>query len=158
MSLAADSSGSDSSRRESELKEVLTLKALPATGEAGLPLTHDYFEIVYAPLIGPTAVLLARTMARHLEATDGSTTVCPVDLAFEVGVRASHTDPLGKKSHLVHAIDRLVHDRIVVRLGDGVLGVRIDVPPLGAQALAKLPVAAREAHQRYMSIASRALK
>lgn len=152
MSLAADSSGSDSSAHESESKEVLTLKALPATSEAGFPLIHDYFEIVYTPLIGPTAVLLARAMARYLDAADGSVTVCPLELALEVGIRASSTDPLGKKSHFVHSIDRLVHDRIVSRLGDETLGVRMAVPPVSARTLAKLPTAAREAHQRLMLI------
>ena len=152
MTSAVDSSGSDLSPRESESKEVLTLKAIPASGNAGFPLTHDYFEIVYAPLIGPTAVLLARAMARHLESTKGSTTVCPVELAFEVGIRASHTDPLGKKSHLVHAIDRLAHDHIVIRLGDLVVGVREAIPPLTERALAKLPTVAREAHDRYLPL------
>lgn len=101
----------------------MRLRALPASHRAGgRPLEHAYFEIVYAPLIGPTAVLLARAMARHLQAAGGATTVCPVELSLEVGIRASSTDPLGKKSHLVHAIDRLAHDRIVSKLGDRVLG------------------------------------
>ena len=65
-----------------------------------------------------------------------------------VGIRASSTDPLGKKSHLVHAIDRLAHDRIVSKLGDRVLGVRVAIPPLSARALGKLPAAARQAHAR----------
>lgn len=103
-----------------------------ARGEPSFPLAHPYFEIVYAPLLGPTAVLLARAMARHLEAAGGPTTVCPVELALEVGIRSSSTDPLGRRSHLVHAIDRLAHDHVISRLGDRVLGVRVAVPPLSA--------------------------
>lgn len=120
-----------------------------AVTDTAFPLTHAYFEIVYAPLIGPTAVLLARAMARHLDAAGGPTTVCPVELALEVGIRASSTDPLGKKSHLVHAIDRLVHDRIVAALGDRVLGVREAIPPVSERTLTKLPAPARAAHERY---------
>jgi hypothetical protein len=30
-------------------------------------LDHDYFEIVYTPLVRPTAVLLARAMMRHVD-------------------------------------------------------------------------------------------
>jgi hypothetical protein len=68
-------------------------------------------------------------MARHLDAAGGPTTVCPVELALEVGIRASSTDPHGKKSHLVHAIDRLAHNHVVACLGDRILGVRQAIPP-----------------------------
>ncbi|MGH9244906.1 MAG: hypothetical protein ACRD29_11430 [Acidimicrobiales bacterium] len=130
----------------------MRLRALPAASGPAFPLEHAYFEIVYAPLVGPTAVLLARAMARHLEAAGGPTTVCPVELALEVAIRASSTDPLGRKSHLVHAIDRLAHDRIVARQGDRVLGVRGSVPPLGERALEKLPASALEAHHGFVAL------
>lgn len=150
--MTAETSGNEPlpSAGEPESIEGLRLRALPAASERSFPLEHVYFEIVYAPLIGPTAVLLARAMARHIEAAAGPTTVCPVELSLEVGVRASSTDPLGKKSHLVHAIDRLAHDHIVARMGEGVLGVRLAIPPLSARALEKLPPPAREAHAAFM--------
>jgi len=125
----------------------LRLRALPAVSDPAFPLEHDYFEIVYAPLIGPTAVLLARAMARHLAAAGGPTTVCPVELALEVGLRASSTDPLGRRSHLVHAIDRLAHDHIVARMGERVLGIRLAIPPLSARALEKVPAVVRASHR-----------
>lgn len=140
--------GADPSRHQPEPVHGLRLRPLRARGEPAFPLAHPYFEIVYAPLLGPTAVLLARAMARHLEAAGGPTTVCPVELALEIGIRASSTDPLGRKSHLVHAIDRLAHDHVVSRLGDRVLGVRIAIPPLTARALEKLPPSARHGHSR----------
>lgn len=149
MTAETSRNGPRPSAGEPEPIEGLRLRALPAATDGAFPLEHVYFEIVYAPLIGPTAVLLARAMARHLQAAGGPTTVCPVELSLEVGIRASSTDPLGKKSHLVHAIDRLAHDRIVARLADRVLGVRVAIPPLSARALAKLPAPAREAHRRY---------
>jgi len=151
MSAEIGSNGEDAPEYEPQPVDGLRLRALPVGSEAGFPLAHAYFEIVYAPLIGPTAVLLARAMSRHLDAAGGPTTVCPVELALEVGIRASSTDPLGKKSHLVHAIDRLAHDRIVARLGDRVLGVREAIPPLSDRLLEKLPGPAREAHRRYSS-------
>ena len=125
----------------------LRLRPLPAPSDPAFPLGHDYFEIVYTPLVGPTAVLLARAMARHIDAAGGPTTVCPAELALEVGIRASSTDPLGKKSHLVHAIDRLVHNHIVARLGDRVLGVRDAIPPLSSRALDGLPESVRRCHR-----------
>ena len=130
--------------------EGLRLRPLPAPSATAFPLGHDYFEIVYAPLVGPTAVLLARAMARHIDAAGGPTTVCPVELALEVGIRASSADPLGRRSHLVHALDRLVHDHIVSRVNDRVLGVRMAIPPLSDRAAAKLPAPARAAHHQVL--------
>lgn len=136
--------------------EGLRLRPLPAPSDPAFPLCHDYFEIVYAPLVGPTAVLLARAMSRHMDAAGGPTTICPVELALEVGIRASSADPLGKKSHLVHAIGRLVHNHIVSRLGDRVLGVRTSIPPLSERALEKLPAPARKAHHELVAQARHA--
>ncbi len=140
--------GPDPSGHQPKSEQGLRLRPLRACCEPAFPLDHAYFEIVYAPLVGPTAVLLARAMVRHLEVAGGPITVCPAELALEVGIRASSTDPLGRNSHLVHAIDRLAHGHIVTRLGDRVLGVSVAIPPLSARALEKLPVAARVAHQR----------
>lgn len=147
MSAETSSSGDDPPANEPQPAEGLRLRTLPAASEPAFPLQHDYFEIVYTPLVGPTAVLLARAMARHLDAAGGPTTVCPVELALEVGIRASSTDPLGKKSHLVHAIDRLAHDHVISRLGDRILGVRVAVSPVSQRALAKVPDSVREAHE-----------
>jgi hypothetical protein len=144
--------GADPSRHEPEPVQGLRLRPLRALGGPSFPLAHPYFEIVYAPLLGPTAVLLARAMARHLEAARGPTTVCPVELALEIGIRASSTDPLGRKSHLVHAIDRLAHDHVISRLGDRVLGVRVAVPPLSARALEKLPAPALATHHDLIAL------
>ena len=125
----------------------LRLRTLPAASEPAFPLGHDYFEIVYTPLVGPTAVLLARAMARHIDAAGGPTTVCPAELALEVGIRASSTDPLGKKSHLVHALDRLVHNHVISRLGDSVFGVREAIPPVSDRTVEKLPGIVRDLHR-----------
>ena len=130
--------------------EGLRLRPLPAPSDPAFPLCHDYFEIVYTPLVGPTAVLLARAMARHIDAAGGPTTICPVELALEVGIRASSTDPLGKKSHLVHAIDRLAHDHVVTRLGDRLLGVRLVIPALSPRTLARLPESVRRCHRAFV--------
>lgn len=149
MNAGTSGNGAHPTAGEPEPIEGLRLRLLPALTDPAFPLEHDYFEIVYAPLTGPTAILLARALARHLDAAGGSTTVCPIELALEVGIRASSTNPLGRKSHLVHAIDRLAHDRIVARLGDRVLGVRVAVPPLGRKALQKLPASALRAHHGF---------
>jgi hypothetical protein len=133
----------------------LRLRPMPARDGTAFPLSHPYFEIVYAPLVGPTGILLARAMARHVWAAGGPTTVRPAELALEVGIRASSTDPLGRKSHLVHAIDHLAHVRVVARFADRVLGVHLTVPTLNDRTLAKLPAPVREAHDRYAALSGR---
>lgn len=146
MTAGPTGAGARSPDRESEPTEGLRLRLLPAVSEPAFPLDHDYFEIAYTPLVGPTAVLLARAMARHLDAAAGPTTACPIELALEVGIRAGNGNSPGRRSHLVRALDRLVHAHIVVRLGDRIRGVRSAMPPLSNRALRKLPASAREAH------------
>src|SRR3546814_16901090 len=121
MAARLDGNGRPSPDPEPEPIGGLLLRALPAVSDPAFPLEHDYFEIVYAPLIGPTGILLARAMARHLDAAAGPTTVGPVELAQEVGIRASGVDPLGDKSHLVRDTDPPAPATAVARLGERVL-------------------------------------
>lgn len=151
MSVEHESNGDARSHEPPQPSIGLRLRPLPVPSEPTFSLDHQYFEIVYAPLLGPTAVLVARAMSRHLGCACGPVTVCPLELSLEVGIRASDADPLGKKSHLVRALDRLVHDRIVVRLDDRVLGVRQRVPPLGRARLNRLPMAVRQWHQETLA-------
>lgn len=130
MTAESSGNGARSADHEPEPVEGLRLRALPTAGEPAFPLEHACSEIVYAPLVGRTAVLLARAMARHHQGAGGSTTVSPVELAMEVGIRASSSHPLGQKSHPVHAVDRVADDHVVPRLGDRVLGLRVAVAPL----------------------------
>lgn len=129
----------------------LHLRPLPQCCEPAFPVLHEYFEVVYGPLIGPASVLLARNLARHVTAAGGPITICPVELSLELGLRASHDEPIGKGSHLAKAIDRLAHHRLVKQLSADVLGVVIHVPPLTNGALGKLPPSIRRAHNRFVS-------
>ena len=63
MSAEILSSGDDAPQNEPQPADGLRLRLLPAASEPAFPLEHDYFEIVYTPLVGPTAVLLTRAMA-----------------------------------------------------------------------------------------------
>lgn len=128
----------------------LRLRPLPPCSGPAFPVCHEYFEVVYGPLLGPTSVLLARNLARHLEAAGGPVTVCPIEISLEVGLRASHHEPLGKSSHLAKAVDRLAHHRVVKHLGMGTLGVIVQVPPLADGALGGLPVSVRRTHERFV--------
>ena len=154
MSLGHERSDDARSHPRPQSSMGLRLRPLPVPSEPSFSLDHEYFEIAYAPLIGPTAILVARAMSRHLECANGPVTVCPLDLALEVGIRANNADPLGKRSHLVRALERLIHDRIVVRLDDRVLGVSCRVPPLGHGRLERLPAAVRRRHEEILAAAA----
>lgn len=128
----------------------LHLQPLPPCSDPAFPVLHEYFEVVYGPLIGPASVLLARNLARHVTTAGGAVTICPVELSLELGLRASHDEPIGKTSHLAKAIDRLAHHRLVKRLTTDTLGVVLHVSPLTNGALGKLPASIRQAHSRYV--------
>jgi hypothetical protein len=115
--------------------------------EQSFPVLHEYFEIVYGPLIGPTSLFLARTLNRHLDAAGGPVTICPIQLSLEVGLRSTRTEPLGKNSHVVKSLDRLAHHRLVRPVGPDTLGVVTAVPPATAKLLARLPQSTRRLHE-----------
>lgn len=127
--------------------EGLRLRPLPLCSDPSFPLDHEYFEVVYGPLIGPTSVLLARNLARHVAAAGGPVTVCPIEISREVGLRASHDEPVGKGSHLARCLERLCHHRLLSRIGTDVLGIAVEVPPVGPKVLERLPVFAQQRHQ-----------
>ena len=128
----------------------LRLWPLPACGDPSFPVFHEYFEVVYGPLIGPSSFLLARTLARHIAQAGGPVTVCPVELAREVGLRASGDAPIGKSSHLAKSLQRLAHHRLLERQGTGIIAVSMDVPPLSVAVLSRLPATARQVHRTYL--------
>jgi hypothetical protein len=128
----------------------LRLRPLYVCAEPSFPVLHDYFEIVYGPLIGPSSFLLARALARHVCAAGGPVTVCPTELAREVGLRAQGDAPVGKSSHLAKAFQRLAHHRLVKPQDEGVVDVSVAVPPLSEQQLRRLPCVAIEGHIHFM--------
>lgn len=130
--------------------EGLHLQPLPPCSDPAFPVLHEYFEVVYGPLIGPASVLLARNLARHVTTAGGPVTLCPVELALQLGLRASHDEPVGKTSPLSKAIDRLAHHRLARHLDTNILGVVVYVPPLTATALGKLPDSIQRAHTRLL--------
>lgn len=125
-----------------------TVRLRPLALVAGdrFPMDHIYFEVVYAPLLGPTAVLLARAMTRRIVTAGGPVNVDLSELAREIGVGARRSDNVGKKSHIVRAIDRLKHAHVVADLGDHTIGVRAEVPALSSRAVDRMPAMIRDIH------------
>lgn len=151
MDAEHSSSGSEPPGYQSRPVEGLRLRPLPSCGEPEFSVAHPYFEIVYGPALGPAAVAVNRNLARHLATAGGPVTVCPIQVALEVGLRASHSEPLGKKSHLARALERLAHHRLIQRVDDDELGVVVTVPPMPDRWFAHLPDSARTSHDRILA-------
>lgn len=141
---------SDSSVEDAPVDE-LRLTPLPCTSAPSFALTHPYLEVVYGPILGPTAVLVARNLGRRLAAASGPITVSVVAIGFELGLRASHKEPLGKRSPVRHAIDRLKHTHLVQWLAPDHLAVQTEVPAANERTLARLPESAAEAHRHFVA-------
>lgn len=135
----------------------LRLRPLPPCGDQAFPVLHDYFEVIYGPMIGPTSLVLARALNRHLADADGPVTVCPVELSLEIGLRARFDNPIGSTSHLAKALDRLAHHRLIEHVDPATLGVVVEVPPFSARALGKLPEYVQRAHNRFIEHQSEGL-
>lgn len=131
--------------------DALRLTPLRCSSTPLFALTHPYLEVVYGPILGPTAVLVARNLGRRLAATSGPITVSAVAIAFELGLRASHDQPLGKRSPVRHAIDRLEPSHLVQWLAHDHLAVQTEAPVANEHTLARLPESAAEAHHRFLS-------
>lgn len=154
MDSETSGSGSEPPGKERRPVTGLRLEALPPCADPAFPVLHDYFEMVYGPLIGPASTLLARALNRHLADAGGPVMVCPVELSLELGLRASHREPVGKTSPLAKAIDRLAQHRLVTHLGDETLGVVVSVPPITDRGVPKLPRSAQRAHRLFAAAAS----
>jgi len=131
---------------------ALWLTALPPASHPSFELTHPYVELVYAHTLGPTAVLVARYFGRMLAVHPSPAAVCPAALALELGLRASSEDPLGHRSSLRKALDRLAHQRVARWVEDHHLAVYSAIPAVSDRVRDKLPPAAREAHDNFVDV------
>lgn len=134
------------------VRHQLRLSSIPMRTQPSFPLTHSYFEVVYAPILGPSAVLVARHLARVLEAGDEPATVCPATLSLELGLRSNNEDPLGRRSRLRRAIDRLDHHHVARWFDDQHLGLVSAAPAVSTRTRGTLPPAARHAHDRFLDV------
>ena len=114
-------------------------------------VSEVYFEVAYGPLIGPTSVALARNLARRTASASGAVHVDLVEIALEIGLRASRLEPPGRSSSISRAFDRLHHHRLLTVLADGVIGTYVSVPPLDEAYVGHIPDAAQLFHRTYLS-------
>ena len=125
-----------------------------AAREPSFSLDHVYFEVVYGPLVGPTAVVLARALGRALERAGGTTEADLRELARELGLQSAGDRGPGARSPLARALRRLEHIRVTRWKERGVLAVVAAAPSVSPRVLEGLPVAAQDLHFEYVATSS----
>ena len=100
---------------------------------AGFPLDHPYVERCWAPILGPSSVLVLRRMP---ELFKGSAD--PFVHLDELG-RGLGIGGTGKHSVIRRTIDRLVSHRFAAWSSPGELDLYTEVPPLSAARLERVP-------------------
>lgn len=107
---------------------------------------HDprsrYCERFWLPLLGPSAVLLVRQLADHLDANPGGFALPAEDAARSLGLGA----PSGKRSAFHRTVARLAQFRMVHHEGQDVLLARRRLPSLTRTQVLRLPQPLQEAH------------
>ncbi len=115
----------------------------PQVHRAGFSLEHPYLERCWAPIIGPTSVLLLRR-ASALWREQAPASVDVGELSASLGLGSG----TGRSSPLCHTLERVVRFGVAAWSGPGELDVYTEVPPLSPRRLDRVPVwTARQHHQ-----------
>jgi hypothetical protein len=101
---------------------------------AGFPLDHPYLEHCWAPILGPSSVLLLRRTT-ELWRDAIPATVSTSDFAAQLGLGRGR----GGNSPITKTLDRIVRFRFAGWAAPGVLDVYSEVRPLRSRDLSRVP-------------------
>lgn len=114
-------------------------------------LGHDprdtYCERFWLPLLGPSAVLLARQLADRLEDQPEGFALAADDASRSLGLGV----PSGRRSAFHRTMSRLAQFRLVHFDADDILLARRRLPGLSRSQVLKLPGPLKEAHDAWRS-------
>jgi hypothetical protein len=114
--------------------DPLVTNAVPANG--------FYTERYYGPIVGPTCLLLLRTLAGQLETDRDGFTVETAELAASIGCSAK----AGPNSQFWKALRRGIRFGLLRQIEERVL-VRTEISPLTARMVQRLPLNRRHEHR-----------
>lgn len=122
-----------------------TAHPVAAIHRAGFPLDHPYVERCWAPVLGPSSVLLLRRMPELFRSS--ADPIVPLDeLGRSLGIGGT-----GQQSAIRRTVDRLVQFRFASWSAPGELDVYTEVPPLGPRQLDRVPESTRGAHESLLA-------
>ena len=123
----------------------------PTLDRVGFPLEHRYVEQVWLSIAGPSAVLFLRHCGRTLEAEPAGVRVDLVDLSRSLGLQARDGAELGRSSHLVRTLDRVVQFRLAAWVSEDRLAVNRRVPAVTASRVERLPARVQALHHQLLT-------
>ena len=119
----------------------------PVVERVGFPPHHAYVELLWLPIVGPSATWLYRRLGDLVTRRPAGTIIDVGELAASIGLSEATTP----HSPAQRSLRRL--DRFGLARWDGRYAVRTLAPPLAQRHLERLPPALRAAH--HALIASR---
>lgn len=134
-----------------ERDQVITLNPVShpdrRVRQVGFGLSDPYLEQCWSALVGPSSTLLLRRLPELWEQQKPAQ-IEASELARTLGLGVGS----GKHSPLAHTLDRLVRFRFAQWSGQerDNLDVYLEVPPLMAHQLAKVPQWTRDTHDRLL--------
>jgi hypothetical protein len=132
-------------------RQTLEIAPLPHPDQrvrerAGFDLTHPYVEQCWTPILGPSGVVVLRTLPA-LWAAGSPAVADSEELALSVGLNATP----GRKATFERTLDRLTTMGFAVWSERGsAIGVYTQVPPVGAGRIARLPERTQRAHRTHL--------
>lgn len=108
------------------------------TKEEGYPVDGAYVERFWLPVVGPSALWIARRLTTWLGCT-----IVMTELATDIGLQAS----IGANAPMTKSVYRLIHFGFVNRVDD-LLEVRTHVGPVPLGLLKRSPHLRREAESQ----------
>lgn len=117
----------------------------PRVRRIGFELSDPYVEQCWSAVIGPSAMLLLRR-APALWSVEAPAEVEPSAFSRSLGLGAG----IGSNSRLASTLERLTRFGLARRTDDG-LDVFLEVPPLAAHQLERLPAWTRATHERLLT-------
>ncbi|MPY94252.1 MAG: hypothetical protein GEV08_14675 [Acidimicrobiia bacterium] len=115
----------------------------PVIDRVGHDPRSAYVERYWLGVLGPSCVLLARTLADRLEAEPDGFTLDVAECAQSLGLGTG----VGRHAPLSRTITRLTQFGMAQRYGRDGLALRRHFPPLSPHHLARLPAGLQRAHE-----------
>ena len=119
----------------------------PVLATTGVDPRSPYVERYWLGVVGPSAVLLLRRLARGLEEHPEGFQISLPDTARAIGLGSG----TGRQAPINRTIDRACLFGTMRRVSDGEVHVRTHLPLLNARQLSRLPLAVRNSHAAWLA-------